>query len=98
MKQTPLQKSGERTDDQVRQGEEAIPENGETGKSGRKRNTKRSGTSVSWEDTETSSESSSEDGEERGLRDGKKEGKGNTGQKQIAEDEEDDLDEEERKV
>ena len=44
---------------------------------------------------------SSEDGEERGLRDeeieGKELGRGNTGQKEMAEDEEENLDEEEGK-
>ena len=53
------------------------------------------------EDSETSSQLSSEDGEERGLRDegiaGKELGRGNTGQKEMAEVEEEHLDEEEGK-
>ena len=53
------------------------------------------------EDSETSSQLSSEDGEERGLRDEviavKELGRGNTGQKEMAEVEEEDLDEEEGK-
>ena len=89
--------------------EEAKPEEEETDKSGKKKNKKKKSKNhkkdtmgekiVSKEDSETSSQLSSEDGEERGLREikGKELGRGNTGQKEMAEDEEENLDKEEGK-
>ena len=89
--------------------EEAKPEEEETDKSGKKKNKKTKSKNhkkdpqgeeiVSEEDSETSSQLSSEDGEERGLREieGKELGRGNTGQKEMAEDKEENLDKEEGK-